>query len=443
LSDQSKPFASLVVLTLLNPQQSTPIRQWRFFQESKIRIGRALDNQIVLPDRQVSRYHLELLQLETPTLDGQVCRIWQVKNHSTNGTFLSGAQISQSLLPADCWLELARGGPRLRFQLLATPDEASTPSPQLPKLQRQSSAQASQPRSSSPLRSSRPCSHPGNDPENLFCIHCGQPVRVEKVVRRYQVLRVLGKGGMGTTYLTWNPPAIAPGKGKLQVLKEMNAEMAQISKAQELFEREAGILKALNHPGIPQFYDFFVEDGKKYLVMELVHGQDLERWVQEQGAISPPQAIAWMIQTCEVLTYLHSHPVPIIHRDIKPSNLLVQALTHRVVVLDFGAVKAAGVHSGTRIGAEGYSAPEQTRGRPAPQSDLYAIGTTLTFLLTGENPQHLYKRTAKEYRLVAHHPAIAPRLRQVIERATAPRPLDRYRTAQELMQALTNCLGAS
>ena len=147
-----------------------------------------------------------------------------------------------------------------------------------------------------------------------------------------------------------------------------------------------------------------------------------------------------MIQACDVLDYLHSHPVPIIHRDIKPSNLLVQALTNRIVVLDFGAVKAAGVHSGTRIGAEGYSAPEQTRGRPVPQSDLYAIGTTLTFLLTGENPQQLYKRSADDYRLVARHPAIFPRLRQVIERVTATRPLDRYRTSKDLAQALADCL---
>ena len=416
----------------------------------RIRIGRALDNQIVLHDRRVSRHHLELLRLENPTPGGHICCTWQVKNHSTNGTFLTGAEISQSLLPADCWLELARGGPRLRFQLLATPD-AALPPVQLPKLQ----PQMSQPRSPNPTRSlsqprspnltrslnqPQPCTHPGNDPDNLFCIHCGQPVRIEKVVRQYQILRVLGKGGMGTTYLTWNPQTTAPATGLLQVLKEMNADMAKVSKAQELFDREAGILKALNHPGIPRFHDFFVEAGKKYLVMELVHGNDLERWVQQQGAISPDQAIAWMIQTCEVLDYLHSHPIPIIHRDIKPSNLLVQALTNRVVVLDFGAVKAAGIHSGTRIGAEGYSAPEQTRGRPVPQSDLYAIGTTLTFLLTGENPQQLYKRTAKDYRLVANHPAIATRLRQVIERVTAPRPLDRYRTARELVQVLTNCL---
>lgn len=428
MSDRPQPSPHRVVLTLLHPQHPTPLRQWQFFRESRIRIGRAIDNQVVLNDRRVSRHHLELLRLEDAPDDRPS---WQVTNHSTNGTFLQGDRVLQRVLPSDCLLELARGGPRLRFQILAVSNPTLGPLVQLPQLHQTRS-----------LSQSQACLHPGNAPENLFCIHCGQPVRVEKRVRQYQVLRVLGKGGMGTTYLAWNPQAIAaaPAKGMLQVLKEMNAEMAKVSKAQELFDREAGILKALSHPGIPRFYDFFVEAGKKYLVMELMHGQDLERWVQQQGAIPPAPAINWMIQTCDVLDYLHSHPVPIIHRDIKPSNLLVQALSNRIVVLDFGAVKAAGVHSGTRIGAEGYSAPEQTRGRPTPQSDLYAIGTTLTFLLTGENPQQLFKRSTSGYRLVAQHPAIFPRLRQVIERATAPRSIDRYRTAQELAQALADSL---
>ena len=276
MSDRLQASASRVVLTLLHPQHPTPLRQWQFSRESRICVGRAIDNQVVLNDRRVSRHHLELLRLEDAQSDSAV---WQVTNHSTNGTFLAGDRVLQRSLPSDCLLELARGGPRLRFQILAD----STPEPviQLPKLNQERS-----------ISQSQPCAHLGNAPDNLFCIHCGQPVRVEKVVRHYQVLQVLGKGGMGTTYLAWNPQAIAlansdpTSKGMLQVIKEMNAEMAKVSKAQELFDREAGILKALSHPGIPRFHDFFVEAGKKYLVMELMHGQDLERWVQQQGSDS-------------------------------------------------------------------------------------------------------------------------------------------------------------
>jgi serine/threonine-protein kinase len=246
---------------------------------------------------------------------------------------------------------------------------------------------------------------------------------------------------MGTTYLVWqrsdnDSPAGLP-QGTLLVLKEMNADIARIPKAQELFEREATILKTLNHPGIPRFYDFFVEAGKKYLVMELIHGSDLDKRIRQHGPVAVDQAIPWMLQVCAVLEYLHNREAPIIHRDIKPGNLLLQSVTNRMVVLDFGAVKEAGVPSGTRIGAEGYSAPEQTLGRPVPQSDLYAIGTSLVFLLTGGNPLRFSKKQNQGYRLVLEDiPAIAPRLRRILEKVTQPRPSDRYQTARELARAL-------
>jgi serine/threonine-protein kinase len=186
---------------------------------------------------------------------------------------------------------------------------------------------------------------------------------------------------------------------------------------------------------------FFVEEDKKYLVMETIHGQDLEKLVYERGPVSPPQAIAWMIQTCEILDYLHCLAPPLIHRDIKPANLLVRRTDNRIVVLDFGAVKEIGTPLGTRIGAEGYSAPEQDRGQPLTQSDLYAIGTSLIFLLTGQSPMSFYQNRGKGYRFhVDSVPTITPELRQVIEKVTAPRPGDRYQSSPELIAALAECL---
>jgi serine/threonine-protein kinase len=217
--------------------------------------------------------------------------------------------------------------------------------------------------------------------------------------------------------------------------------MARIAKAQELFDREARILKGLHHPGIPEFYDFFVEAGKKYLAMELIQGQDLEKRIYQLGPVTLPQAIQWMMQTCDVLTYIHSQDPPLIHRDIKPANLMVRHLDKRVVVLDFGAVKEIGTLAGTRIGAEGFSSPEQDRGQPCTQSDLYAIGPTLIFLLTVEKPINFYRKLGAEYRFqLASVPTITPELRKVIERVTEPKPRDRYQTAKELSQALAACL---
>jgi serine/threonine-protein kinase len=285
------------------------------------------------------------------------------------------------------------------------------------------------------------CTHSGNPPGNLFCIHCGAPVKVERTIHQYLILRTLGKGGMGTTYLACERPTTKGKPPQLLVVKEMNADMAKIAKARELFEREARILQGLNHAGIPKFFDFFVEENKKYLAMELIHGQDLERKIYERGPVLPAIALEWMIQTCEVLEYIHSQIPPIIHRDIKPANLMVRHIDNRVVVLDFGAVKEIGTPLGTRIGAPDYSAPEQNRGQPLTQSDLYAIGPTLIFLLTGQSPHQYYGRRGQEYRFnVENVPTITPKLRSVIDRVTEPKPNNRYQTARELSKALAACL---
>ncbi len=432
----------MVILTLLHPQHRTSVRQWQFEHETLIRIGRAPENHVVLSDSVVSRFHLELRQVELPRSPGTTPSLthgWQLINHSTNGTFWEGAAIAQSLLETDGILQLAQNGPLLRVQI--KDDSSSAPEPIAPDAVLSPSALPDGSSSTAPTR----CTHTGNPPENLFCIHCGQPVRIEKTVRQYQMLRVLGRGGMGTTYLVWNPlevskPDSAP-QGRLQVLKEMNADVAQIPKAQELFDREAKTLKALSHAGIPKYHDFFIESDKKYLVMELIHGRDLEKRVRQQGPVADKQAVEWMIQVCDVLDYLHSRPTPIIHRDIKPGNLLVRNVDNQVVVLDFGAVKDVGMPTGTRIGAEGYCAPEQVQGRPVTQSDLYSIGPSLVFLLTGNSPLRFYKRTASIHRLSLEGiKGIPRRLQMVIQRTTEPDPGDRYQTAQDLIQALKGCL---
>jgi len=403
----------VVTLTLLHPQQNTPLRHWCFDDQSVIMIGRSPDNHVVLNDNLVSRHHLELRQVSF----GSGVISWQLTNHGTNGTFMNGVLVTQSIVPDNSLLQLARGGPILKFQNFQ--EKVEQPLPTIPQ---------------------SGCTHQGNSPSNLFCVHCGQALNVERTIRQYQILRTLGKGGMGTTYLAWDQFGKIAGYPQLLVLKQMNADMAKVAKAQELFEREAHTLQCLHHEGIPKYYDFFVEGGKKYLAMELVHGQDLERRVNTLGPVTPRQAIEWMIQTCDVLDYIHSQDPPLIHRDIKPANLMVRNANNRVVVLDFGAVKEIGTPPGTRIGAEGYCAPEQERGQPLTQSDLYAIGPTLIFLLTGETPFKYYRQRGKGYRFdVTKVPTITPQLREVIERVTEPLARDRYQSAKEFVAALTAC----
>ncbi|WP_293124426.1 FHA domain-containing serine/threonine-protein kinase [Microcoleus sp. bin38.metabat.b11b12b14.051] len=413
-----------MLLTLLDPEKNTPLQQWSFESESIVRIGRSPENQVVIPNALVSRQHVELQRVKSGA-DPQ----WYLVNSGTNGTFVNGILVSQGWISDGALIQLARGGPILHFQSMTIElggKIAANPTLNL---------------------AAQRCTHAGNPPANLFCIHCGEPIKVDRAVRNYQVLRTLGQGGMGTTTLAWDrekAKAQQPGSSpaaSLVVLKEMNADMAQIVKAQELFEREAKTLKALHHPGIPQFFDFFVEGGKKYLVMEMLHGEDLEKRIYNRGPVSPQQAIEWTIQTCEVLDYIHSQKPPIVHRDIKPANLLVRHRDNSITVLDFGAVKEIGTPPGTRIGVEGYTAPEQDRGQPLPQSDLYAIGPTLIFLLTGQSPQKFYGKIARGYGFKLENiPTIAPKLRDTILRTTATKPGDRFQTAKQLARALADCL---
>lgn len=413
-----------MLLTLLDPEQQIPLQQWSFESESIVRIGRSPENHVVIPNPLVSRQHLELQKVKSGTSSQ-----WYLVNSGTNGTFVNGMPIEQGWISDGALIQLARGGPLLHFQV--TTIELGS------KIQTHPAVN---------LPTAR-CTHPGNPQSNLFCIHCGEPIKVDRTIRHYQVLRTLGQGGMGTTTLAWDrekAKAQQPGSSpaaSLVVLKEMNADMAQIVKAQELFEREAKTLKALNHPGIPRFFDFFVEGGKKYLVMEMLHGEDLEKRIYKCGPVPPQQALEWMIQTCEVLGYIHSQQPPLVHRDIKPANLLVRHRDNGISVIDFGAVKEIGTPPGTRIGVEGYTAPEQDRGQPLPQSDLYAIGPTLIFLLTGEGPQKFYGKLARGYGFKLNNiPTIAPKLRETILRTTAANPGERFQTAQQLAQALAACL---
>lgn len=416
----------MVRLTLLHPQVSNPPPQWDFPNQSTIRIGRSPDNDVILDNPLVSRYHLELRAIPSSSSS------WQLVNQGTNGTFLNGVLTSQGTISSGALIRLAREGPVLKFQIQSPVSSAP--------------AVTSQPEEAcfATLPQIEDCTHPDNSPKNLFCIHCGQVlVPIEQVIRQYYILQTLGKGGMGTTYLAWDKAGSIGYNPRLLVLKEMNADMAGLSKAQELFEREASTLEALNHPGIPKYYDFFVEDSKKYLAMELIHGQDLEQRILTKGPVTPKQALEWMIQTCEVLEYIHSWQPPLVHRDIKPANLMVRYLDNRIVVLDFGAVKEISTMPGTRIGAEGYSAPEQDLGQPCTQSDLYAIGPTLIFLLSGTAPIKFYRRIGSEYGFdLSSVPTIDPPLQEVITITCRRKVRDRYQTAQELSQAMSACLDA-
>ncbi len=204
------------------------------------------------------------------------------------------------------------------------------------------------------------------------------------------------------------------------------------------FEREANILATLNHPSIPRIYDYFTESNRSYLVLEFINGKDLEAIIAEtSGFLSEELVMAWAIELCDVLSFLHNHkPDPIIFRDMKPSNVMIN-LSQHVILVDFGIAKPfLSGQKGTMIGTEGYSPPEQYRGEATPLADIYALGATMHHALTRRDPRleppfSFVERPARKI-----NPAISAELEAVIDTALQYNPADRFQSAEAMKEAL-------
>jgi len=259
------------------------------------------------------------------------------------------------------------------------------------------------------------------------------------LARRYEILKVLGHGGMSTVYAARD--LRFSGAVKVAAVKEM-AEFAgsqpERMRALELFEREANLLAALNHPAIPKVYDYFSESKRAYLVIEFIDGQDLETLISQSGdPISESRVVSWAIQVCEVLTYLHNRePKPIIFRDMKPSNVMLTR-DGRIMLIDFGIAKIfQASHKGTMIGTEGYAPPEQYRGLAEPRGDLYALGAMIHHLLTRSDPRLEAPFTFHERLPRQLNPQVSPSVEVVMMKALSYAPEERYSSALEMKDAL-------
>ena len=206
------------------------------------------------------------------------------------------------------------------------------------------------------------------------------------------------------------------------------------------FEREANLLATLNHPSIPRIYDYFSQDDRSYLVLEFIHGKDLEAIISEtDGFLGESLVLTWGIELCDVLSSLHAHkPEPIIFRDMKPSNVMINH-NGDVILVDFGIAKKfqTGV-KGTMIGTEGYSPPEQYRGEATPLADLYALGATLHHALTRRDPRLEPPFSFNERPIRKINPAVSVELEAVINTALQYNPEDRFPSAAEMKDALIN-----
>ena len=243
-----------------------------------------------------------------------------------------------------------------------------------------------------------------------------------------KVLRQLGFGGLSAIYL------VQRNNKEMAILKEsvlpadVDAELR--AKAEEQFQREARILAGLNHPQIAKVLDHFVERGH-YLLLEYVHGQDLRQHLNERTQLSEKTVIKYSIQIAEILDYLHKRQPSIIHRDLTPENLIV-ADNGKIVLIDFGAANEF-LHTatGTLVGKHAYMAPEQLRGKAATQSDLYSLGGTMHFLLTGKDPVPLAPSRPRSL-----NESISEEMDQLVFKLTQTAKEDRYETAASVKKAL-------
>jgi outer membrane protein assembly factor BamB len=204
------------------------------------------------------------------------------------------------------------------------------------------------------------------------------------------------------------------------------------------FEREANLLATLNHASIPRIYDYFSEENRSYLVLEYIHGKDLETIIAEnEGFLTEEQVLTWAIELCDVLSFLHNHkPDPIIFRDMKPSNVMIDH-NGDVKLVDFGIAKTFQFgQKGTMIGTEGYSPPEQYRGEATPLADVYALGATLHHSLSRRDPRMEPPFSFEDRPLLKINPGISPELDVVITKALQYDPEDRFQTTEEMKEAL-------
>ena len=260
---------------------------------------------------------------------------------------------------------------------------------------------------------------------------------------RYEILRVLGQGAFGRTFL-----ARDTGNDRPVAIKLLDARDAATWKAREMFEREADVLRSLRHHGIPEVFDLVHDDWNGspalMLVMEYIEGVSVAHMIEERRALDPADVVHWFLELLGILEHLHGRVPPILHRDIKPSNIIIRPDGIPALV-DFGSVRR--VYMGpdemgsTVAGTFGYMPYEQYMGRATPASDLYALGATFLHLLTGRGPRDFM---TDEGRLEV--PESLPgdrRLRPLIARLLEPSPADRFASAADVRHALLDAPAAA
>jgi serine/threonine protein kinase len=298
------------------------------------------------------------------------------------------------------------------------------------------------------------CQHPQNPDDAEFCLSCGG--KLIPVLRgRYRVVRPIGQGGFGRTYLAVDEDRL----NSRCVIKQFSPQVKgakSLDKAIQLFQQEAERLHELGeHPQIPTLLAYFEHEQRLYLVQQFVEGQTLLQELAQHGLFNERKIREVLAGVLPVLKFVHDHQV--IHRDITPSNIIRRASDKKLVLIDFGVAKllstaADSQQAGTKIGTEGYAPMEQLRsGKAYPASDLYSLSATCLYLMTQIKPDDLYDplegRWLWRERLAEKGGAISVAIAHILEKSLKDLVGERYQSADAVMRdlrlALSRPVGAA
>ncbi len=259
---------------------------------------------------------------------------------------------------------------------------------------------------------------------------------------RFSIIKSLGKGGFGETFLAEDTHNTV---NTQCVVKKLNAPNNAI--ARRLFDSEAKKLNGLDHQGIPKLIGYFEDRGDFYLVQDFVDGQTLDHEINPNVKWTESKVKAFLLEALEILAYVHSQGS--IHRDLKPANMMRRRVNKKLVLIDFGAVREvrqtpsnlAGVASGTiGIGTEGYMPAEQAQGRPCYASDVYAVGCIAIEALIGQSPHPNFGGFETDVNtgeiLWRHRTRVSDEFAAILDKMVCYHWLSRYRDAGEVLVEL-------
>ncbi len=413
-------------------------RDFTFDQHDTFLIGRSDNAHLYLPeDKFFSRHHC-LLEIAPP-------RVFLRDLGSTNGTFVNHQRVAEAFLSNGDRIQ--GGATVLQVEVQAeqpvTIDNSEAPTLSRPTLVQVECANCGR----------REQTEAAPDTKLTFvCEECREELkRRPQPVPGYEMIRMLGRGGMGCVML-----ARDENNGNSVAIKTLLPEVAVADQSLKRFMREIEVAAALDHPNIVRFLESGTHNGAVYLVTEYVEGSDAARLADSQGGRLPyQQAINIIAQSLDALAYAHTRGF--IHRDIKESNILITGESNLTAKLtDFGLAKSftqsgmSGITmAGDMAGTFAYMPPEQIRDfrNVRPTSDIYAIGMTAYSLLAGDialnlGPGHDMAGTVRaifEGRIIPlreRAPDVPARVAEVIERALTKEPENRWQSAAAMRTAL-------